>query len=127
MRQVRLTQSAQADIVDILAWSHEHFGAGAGLRYEALIAAALRDVADSAGGLGGTPRPELGKDVYSWHLRRSRDRSLAGPVHRPRHFLVYRLDQDLVVIGRVLHDAMELHRHLESGSSWAVADQAEQR
>lgn len=118
MRQVRLTQSAQADIVDILAWSHEQFGAEARLRYEALIAGALRDVADRARGRDGTPRPELGEGVYSWHLRRSRDRSTAGTVHRPRHVLIYRHDHEIVVIGRVLHDAMELHRHLEPDSPW---------
>lgn len=118
MRQVRLTQSAQADIADILAWSHEQFGTEARMRYEALIVAALRDVADHAGGLHGTPRPELGEGIFSWHLRRSRDRSTAGAVHRPRHFLIYRHDHEMVVIGRVLHDAMELQRHLEPDSSW---------
>lgn len=118
MRQVRLTQSARADIVDILAWSHEQFGTEARLRYEALTVAAVRDVADHAGGLDGTPRPELGEGVYSWHLRRSRARSPAGAVHWPRYLLVYRHDHEMVVIGRVLHDAMELHRHLESDTSW---------
>jgi toxin ParE1/3/4 len=38
----------------------------------------------------------------------------ADPNRRPRHFLIYRLDGDIVVIGRVLHDAMELARHMES-------------
>lgn len=118
MRQFRLTRAAQTDIVDILAWSHEQFGAEARSRYEALIVAALRDVAEHVGRLGGTPRPELGEGVYSWHLRRSRDRSAAGTVQRPRHFLIYRLGREVVVIGRVLHAAMELRRHLEPGSSW---------
>jgi len=34
-------------------------------------------------------------------------------VRRPRRFLVYRCEPTLVVIGRVLHDAMELARHLD--------------
>ena len=118
MRQYRLTQAAQGDIVDILAWSHEQFGAEARLRYEALMVAAMRDIAAQSGDLGGTSRPELGEGVYSWHLRRSRDRSTSGPVHRPRHFLLYRLDHEVVVIGRVLHDAMGLRRHLNPESSW---------
>jgi toxin ParE1/3/4 len=39
-------------------------------------------------------------------------------VRRPRHFLVYRTEPKLVVIGRVLHDAMELARHLDPETSW---------
>lgn len=64
-------------VVDILAWSNEQFGEDARLRYEALIAAALRDVATRYDGVGCSPRPELGGGVYAWHLRRSRDRSAA--------------------------------------------------
>ncbi len=42
MARFRLTDAAQADIVSILAWSHEQFGQEARQRYEALIAAASR-------------------------------------------------------------------------------------
>ncbi|MGQ0846653.1 MAG: type II toxin-antitoxin system RelE/ParE family toxin [Sporichthyaceae bacterium] len=118
MRRYRITHAAQSDIAGILAWSQEEFGTEARLRYEALIVAALRHVATDRGGLGGTPQAELGDGVYSWHLRRSRDRSAGGVVRRPRHFLVYRLDDEVVVIGRVLHDAMELQRHLDLDSAW---------
>ncbi|PYE36076.1 hypothetical protein C8J35_102461 [Rhizobium sp. PP-F2F-G38] len=37
----RLSAAAEADIVDILAWTHGHFGTKARLRYERLIATAL--------------------------------------------------------------------------------------
>jgi toxin ParE1/3/4 len=39
-------------------------------------------------------------------------------VHRPRHFLICRRDGDLLVVGRVLHDAMELRRHLDPEQDW---------
>lgn len=109
----RLSFAAQADIVEILAWSHEQFGEEARRRYEGLLAAAMRDAASSADNDASVARPEGGPGVFSWHLSRSRTRSSGGPVHRPRHFLVCRRDGDLLVIGRVLHDAMDTPRHLD--------------
>ena len=46
-----------------------------------------------------------------------------GIVRQPRHFLVYRLEPGLVVVGRVLHDALELVRlelvrHLYPDTAW---------
>jgi toxin ParE1/3/4 len=37
----------------------------------------------------------------------------AGRVRTPRHFLLYRCaSPDIVGVGRVLHEAMELSRHI---------------
>lgn len=44
--------------------------------------------------------------------------SAAGIVRHPRHFLIYRMQGGQLVIGRVLHDAMELARHLACDSPW---------
>jgi toxin ParE1/3/4 len=60
MLRYRLSASAQADVVDILAWTQEQFGEAARLRCESLIAAALRDVAKRPDRLGSIDRPELG-------------------------------------------------------------------
>lgn len=119
MGSFRLTDAAQSDIVEILAWSQARFGEAARKRYERLIITALRDIAGAPERPGSVARPELGADVRSWHLRGSRDRARGpdGVVNRPRHFLLYRMiDPRLVAIGRVLHDAMELRRHLASGN-----------
>ena len=120
MLRYRLSDSAQADVLDILAWTHEELGEAARLRYESLIVAALRDVATQPDRPGSIARPELGAGVRSWHLRLSRNHVAAGaePVRRPRHFLLYRIEPALVVVGRVLHDAMELARHLDPDTSW---------
>jgi len=120
MTRYRLSAAAQSDIEGILAWSHEQFGAAARKRYEALIAAALRDIAAEPDRPGSIERPELGAAVRSWHLRLSRERArtAAGIVRQPRHFLIYRMESGLVAVGRVLHDAMELRRHLDQESSW---------
>jgi toxin ParE1/3/4 len=120
MFRYRLSNAAQGDVLDILAWTDERFGEVARLRYESLIVAALRDVARQLGRPGSLARPELGVSVRSWHLRLSREHVNPGVgiVRRPRHFLVYRLEPDLVVVGRLLHDAMELARHLDSDTAW---------
>ncbi len=120
MLRYRLSDAAQADVIDILAWTQEQFGEAARLRYESLIVAALRDVATQPDRVGSIERPELGAGVRSWHLRLSRDHVAtgAGGVRRPRHFLIYRIDPALLVVGRVLHDAMELARHLDPEASW---------
>ena len=118
MAEYRLTRSARADIVSILAWSHEQFGEEARTRYQALIATAIRDAPSRRDDGGHQLRPELGEGVFTWHLSRSRLRSPGGRVHRPRHFLVCRRDADALVIGRVLHDAMDLGRHVDPRESW---------
>lgn len=120
MIRYRLSDAAQADVIDILAWTQEQFGEAARLRYESLIVAALRDVATQPDRPGSIERPELGAGVRSWHLRLSRDHvgTGAGAVRRPRHFLIYRSEPALLVVGRVLHDAMELARHLAPETSW---------
>ncbi|MCA0438295.1 MAG: type II toxin-antitoxin system RelE/ParE family toxin [Actinobacteria bacterium] len=118
MAVYRLTRAAQADIIDILAWSHDRFGEEARKRYESLIATAIRDAAANGDGVGLTARPELGDGVYSWHLARSRGRLTGGAVHRPRHFLICRRDGEVLVVGRVLHDAMDLRRHIEAQKPW---------
>ena len=122
MAEYRLTDAARADIVSILAWSHEQFGEEARRRYEALIATAIRHAALHSGDGADTPRPELAEGVFSWHLSRSRASAPGGRVHRPRHFLICRRDGDMLVVGRVLHDAMDLRRHVDPRRTWDQDD-----
>ena len=81
---------------------------------------ALRDIATQPDRIGSIERPELGKGVRSWHLRLSRERARTAPgvVRQPGHFLIYRTENGLVVIGRLLHDAMEMVQHLKAGKPW---------
>jgi len=114
----RLSRLAQSDIVAILAWSQEQFGPVARGRYQALIATALRDIAEQHDRPGMRARPELGDGVLTWHLRQSRGHAEGGHVSQPRHLVVFRLDADIVVVGRVLHDTMDLGRHLDAPDTW---------
>lgn len=119
MRYV-LPAAAQDDIRDLLGWTHERFGAAARVRYQALLATALRDLAHQPARPGSVERPELGQGVRSWHLQLSRERARNDPgvVRRPRHFVIYRVEAERILIGRVLHDAMELARHLDADAPW---------
>jgi len=120
MLRLRLSDTARSDIAGILTWTHAQFGEPARLRYEQLIVTALRDVATQPDRPGSIPRPELGAGIRSWHLRLSRERAAQGTgvVRRPRHFIVYRPEPGLLVVGRVLHDAMELASNLSILAVW---------
>ncbi len=112
---LRLSASAEADIISILAWTEDRFGHNARKRYQALLITALRDIMSDPERPGSISRPELGPAIRSYHLRHSRERvgALGGIVRTPRHLLLYRaIDPDIVGIGRVLHDAMEVERNL---------------
>lgn len=113
----RLTVSADADILNILIWSVDHFGELARQRYEALIVAAIVQAAEHADGVGFRSDPDLGPGVVIWHFAQSTSR-VHGKVRHPRHLLVCRWDADVLVVGRVLHDSMDPSRHLDPESDW---------
>jgi toxin ParE1/3/4 len=115
MPDLIVSRAAQADIESILAWTEEHFGEEGRLRYEALLVQALLDVGKNPDRPGSGGRPEIASDARTYHLFHSRNRVARsiGRIRRPRHFLLYRLGGDRrIEIGRVLHDSMDLPRHL---------------
>jgi toxin ParE1/3/4 len=114
-RSLDLTEAARTDIAQILRWSASDFGEAARARYAALIATGLGELLSDPLRPASAARPELAAGVRTYHLRHCRRRATRGPgaVGTPRHLIVYLTPQpDLVVILRVLHDAMELERHL---------------
>ena len=111
----RLFGATLGDIVDILSWTRARFGEQARLRHERLLVAALRDIASDPVRVGSIGRPDLGRNVRSYHLRHSRGRVQHANVvvHSPRHLPLYRVVLGGPVgIGRVLHDAMAIERHI---------------
>lgn len=115
MTSFRIGAAAGADIVGLLAWTHEQFGEAARRRYEALLSTALHDIAADPRRPGSAARPELGPDLRSYHLRYSRIRArrAGATVSQPRHLILYRPEPgNVIAVIRVLHDAMELERHL---------------
>lgn len=115
MPRFRLSPQAEEDIEAILAWSHKQFGEQVRLRYEELIVQALLDLASNPARAGTQARPELARGAFTYHLCYSRDHvgRAIGRIRKPRHFLLFRVaDDGCLEIGRVLHDSMDLERHL---------------
>lgn len=59
MQRVVLASAAEEDMVKILAWTHEHFGEQARLRYEALLAQSIIVIAENPERAGSMSREEL--------------------------------------------------------------------
>ncbi|WP_415764367.1 type II toxin-antitoxin system RelE/ParE family toxin [Pseudomonas sp. ZB1P45] len=115
MPQYRISNAARADIVDILRLSQTQFGDRARQRYQALILAALQDIAGMPYRIGSHDRDELAPGLRSHHLIHSRQQAKQphGTVKSPRHIVFYRVANDEVIeIIRLLHDAMEVQLHL---------------
>jgi toxin ParE1/3/4 len=111
----RLSPQAEQDIEAILEWTHAECGEKIRRRYETLLTRAIMDVAEDAKRAGSRARPEIGVAARSYHLRHSGDRvrKSIGKIDRPRHILVFRIrDDHQVDIARVLHDGMDLDRHV---------------
>jgi toxin ParE1/3/4 len=114
-RYLDLTEAAKADIAQILRASAADFGEAARVRYAALITAGLNDLLSDPLRPASAARLELQAGVRTYHLRHCRRRAGGGraAVRTPRHLIVYLTPApDLVMVVRVLHDAMELERHL---------------
>lgn len=115
MRRFIIAPAAELDMLSILAWTQEHFGESARLRYEALLIQSMIDVAVDPGLPGSSSRPEIARAARTYHLIRSRTHvtAVAGRVKQPRHFLLYRCrDDGAIEIGRVLHDSVDLIQHV---------------
>ena len=115
MARFTLSVAAERDIVSILTWTHEHFGEQARLRYEALLVQAMIDIAENPHCPGSEARDEIARQARTYHIWHSRNRvdKVPGRVHRPRHCLIYRVnDRQQIEIGRVLHESVDLPNHL---------------
>lgn len=118
MMRIRIAPAAERDVEAILAWSHQEFGEQVRLRYEELLVQAILDLAEDPERAGSAARLELAPGARTYHLRSSRDHvgPPTGRVRTPRHFIVYRVGTDgCLEIGRVLHESMDLSRHLPPG------------
>lgn len=118
MRRIRLSPLAASEIEAILERSEIVFGAAARLRYEALLETALRDIAAEPERPGVRRRDELGPGMRTYHLlyNREKARMSGGIVHRPPHFLLFRLTgTSFLDVGHVLHEAMDTSSNLPTG------------
>ena len=103
--RVSLTPRSKADFQDILAWTAEIFGIRQARTYEATLRAALRDLAAGP----GHPLVRRICDVQSsaWRLHVGRTGPRRPALHRQADDT-----KTLVVVLRILHDAMDLERRV---------------
>jgi toxin ParE1/3/4 len=117
--EVTIAPRARSDIASILAWTEETFGPQTLKRYGKLIATAIEQVAANPELAGSVIRPEIAEHCRTYDLffsRKSAGRA-GNRIRHPRHFLLYRVTEaNIVEIGRVLHDSMELQAHLPEES-----------
>jgi toxin ParE1/3/4 len=115
MSRYIVATAARHDIDSILLWSYENFGEQARLRYAALLAQPFFLVAEGPQRAGTVHRDEIAPGARTYHLLHARNHvgPSSGRVKQPRHLLLFRLRADgCMEILRVLHDSMELIRHL---------------
>ena len=110
-----IAPKARSDIANILVWTDENFGPRIMQRYAKLIKTAFEAIAANPQLDGSVPCPEVAKNCRTYHLFHSRKKAgtRENRILKPRHLLLYRIaDTGIPGIGRVLHDSMQLERHL---------------
>ena len=118
MHVLRVSHYAAEDMESILRWTMEQFGEPARLRYEALLDQALVDIASDPFRAGSAARPLVGANVRVYHISGSKRRSGGSQsrVKQPRHLFLYEIVDTTVRIVRVLHERMDIERHLSDTS-----------
>jgi toxin ParE1/3/4 len=115
MAEYRLSKPAEAQIDEILAWSHEKFGEMTRGRYAALLVQSMEDVASHPRQKSVTWKRVASGEVGIYHISQSRKHvpDPPGRVGEPRHSLVFRVGRDGIVdILGFIHDHMLFDRAL---------------
>jgi toxin ParE1/3/4 len=113
MRKLLVAPRAQRDIDAALHDSAERHGLNAARRYRRLIYLTIQSLHEH-------PDRPAARSVGDGDLRlyalrtAARQLGLREPVRAPSHLVVFRFDDQIVRIVRVLHEAMDLPRHLGS-------------
>lgn len=106
---VRLTSAAEVDFENILRWTAGQFGAHQARTYARTLTLAIEALHQGPDVLGATFRDDVAPGVRVLHVARSG--------RKGRHFIVFRVqeagDSAAIEVLRILHDAMDLPRHLE--------------
>lgn len=112
-RRIEVSHAARIDVGLVLSWSEDRFGKEAADRYQRLIEVGVEMIrADPE--RGGSRALDQRPDLRRFDL--SRIPVDLREVRRPQHLLLYTILADGTVrLLRVLHDAMDLTRHLADG------------
>lgn len=107
--RVRLGAAAEVDFANILKWTAENFGARQSRVYRDVLVQTIGALADGPDVAGSAARYEIMTGLRTLHVARSG--------RRGSHFLMYRATPSSTLeIVRILHDRMDLQRHVPSDS-----------
>lgn len=105
---VRLTAAADSDFQNIIAWTLEQLGDAQARIYAETLSAALEALTDGPELAGVRERNDITKGLFALHVAREG--------RKGRHFVIFRIaagrDQQWIEVLRLLHDAMDLPRHV---------------
>lgn len=102
--QVRLGSDAGRDLVRIVRRTRETFGLRQAEVYAETLRAALTALEDGPDIAGSKARDDVQPGFRTLHVARGR--------RRGRHFVMYRVGAGMIDVLRILHDAMDLARHV---------------
>ena len=105
---VRLSTVAELDFANILKWTAENFGARQAEIYSDTLLATIRELAAGPDVVGSKARDEIARGLRTLHVARHG--------RRGSHFIMYRASARSIEIVRILHERMEMRRHLLRGA-----------
>jgi toxin ParE1/3/4 len=106
--KIKLSSDARRDIERALDWTLTNFGQRKREQYLELIRQALEDIAANPAGSRSRTRPELHPNARVYHIGQRGKRA--------RHMFVYiNSANEVVEVARLLHDSMDISRHLPEG------------
>jgi toxin ParE1/3/4 len=105
---VRLTAAAEEDFRDILRWTAERFGQAQARSYARTLSAAIEALAEGPSVVGARMRDDVSNGLFTLHVARGG--------RKGRHLVMFQVgrdrDRDVVEVLRVVHDSMDLPRHV---------------
>lgn len=105
---VRLGRQAEQDYVEILQWTTKTFGEGQASTYAETMARAIEALEEGPDALGARARDDIQPGIRTLYVARQ---GRAG-----RHFVVFRVSGSDIDVLRLLHDSMDLPRHLPAAN-----------
>ncbi|MFL6798544.1 MAG: type II toxin-antitoxin system RelE/ParE family toxin [Xanthobacteraceae bacterium] len=107
--RVRLGTAAELDFANILKWTTENFGPRQARIYRDTLVQAIGELVEGPDIARSKRRDEIMPGLRTVHVARHG--------RRGRHFLMYHAaEKSTVEIVRILHDTMDLQRHIPSAN-----------
>lgn len=103
--RLRFSSHIIRDIEEVLTYTLNRFGPAKREAYKAAIRDTLAAIAHDPASLASRERSDIGERVRTYHL--------STALKRARHLILYQIaDEGIVKVGRLLHDSMDLRRHV---------------